>query len=353
MSTLLEDSDPGSKVEGDSVTTGARCGASMIAKVKDGPSRGRLVDRIDRQSGKRVELHSGSAATSVLDETVDLDVVSCSMMEDAQRILATQSDNIKGEWIDDSSEEELEATLLANSQTEPIEKDFLGIHHQALGETLAEYRDAIQAWVAKAYPQEGVAIRDNVGKEMFLDGLRDRRLAAQVRLKECNTLVDAYWRAVKFRTDRMEGEPVPLVTIDGASKQAERELKARRRQSGEWLKTYYDDIQFLTVSAYPGQRGSARSRAGMDAFLTGLHDAEIFRLVRSTEPSTLAEVFHRTQEVELCRSVKDKAEEQLLEIERQRSLQHFLTKGKGAMSETEGTDDGMSARTKRFADTPQ
>src|SRR6266516_7653580 len=79
MSTSLEDGDPGSKVEGNSVTTGARCGASVIAKVKDAPSRGRLVDRMDRQSGKRIELHSGSAATSVLDETVDLDVVSCSL----------------------------------------------------------------------------------------------------------------------------------------------------------------------------------------------------------------------------------------------------------------------------------
>src|SRR6266516_5092046 len=353
MSTSLEDGDPGSKVEGNSVTTGARCGASVIAKVKDVPSRSCFVDRMDRQSGKRVELHSGSVAPSVSDETVDLYVVSCSMMEDAQRIPATQSNNIKGEWIDDSSEEELEATLLENSQTEPIEEDFLGIHHQMLGETLAEYLDAIQTWVVKAYPQEGVVIRDNVGKEMFLDGLRDQRLAAQVRLNSCNTLVDAYWHAVKFRTDRMKGEPVPLVTIDGASKQAERELKARRRQSGELLKTYYEDIQFLTMSAYPGQKGSARSLAGMDAFLTGLGDAELSRLVRSTGPHTLAEVFHRAQEVELCRSVKDKAEEQLLEIERQRSLQHFLTKGKGAMSETEGTDDGMSARTKRFADTPQ
>src|SRR6266516_6916431 len=225
MSTLLEDSDPGSKVEGSSVTTGARCGASVIAKVKDGPSRGRLVVRMDRQSGKRVELHSGSAATSVLDETVDLDVVSCSMMEDAQRIPATQRDNIKGEWSDDSSEEELEANLLANSQTEHVEEDFCSIHHQALGETLAEYRDAIQIWVVKAYSQEGVAIRDNVGKEMFLDGLRDRRLAAQVRLNPCNTLVDAYWRAVKFRMDRMKGEPVPLVTIDEASKQPKENSK--------------------------------------------------------------------------------------------------------------------------------
>src|SRR6266516_47971 len=103
MSTSLEDGDPGSKVEGNSVTTGARCGASVIAKVKDGPSRGRLVDRMDRQSGKRVELHSGSAATAVLDETGDLDVVSCSIpvpppegrrKRKARKRKANQPDNV-------------------------------------------------------------------------------------------------------------------------------------------------------------------------------------------------------------------------------------------------------------------
>src|SRR6266516_1813277 len=161
--------------------------------------------------------------TSTLDETVDLGVISCSMVEDAQVVPATQSqrENIKGEWAEESSDEEWEASLLVNTSNEPPDVDFVGIHHQRLGETLAEYQDAIQTWTTGAYPQGTAVSREEVSREMFLDGLRDRWLAAQVRLKECGTLAEAYQRAAKFRLDRMKGELVPLVPIDGASKQAE------------------------------------------------------------------------------------------------------------------------------------
>src|SRR6266516_1511255 len=152
----------------------------------------------------------------------------------------------------------------------------------------------------------------------------------------------------------MRGELVPLVPIDGASKQAERELMARRRHSGEPLKEYYEDIQFLMMAAYPGQRGSVRSLAGLDAFITGLRDSELSREVKSTAPSTLAEAYRRTIEIEREKSIRDMEEGRShAESRRQRSLQHFLGKGKKKAPGAEELDDEMSARTRalRFADT--
>src|SRR6266516_7574824 len=80
MSTSLEDGDPGSKVEGNSVTTGARCGASVIAKVKDGTSRGRLDDQKIRQLRRLAELRQWKAIQMdpELSVTRHQKVVSCS-----------------------------------------------------------------------------------------------------------------------------------------------------------------------------------------------------------------------------------------------------------------------------------
>src|SRR6266516_4860870 len=78
MSTSLEDGDPGSKVEGNSVTTGARCGASVIAKVKDGTSRGRLDDQKIRQLRRLAELRQWKAMDPELSVTRHQTVISCS-----------------------------------------------------------------------------------------------------------------------------------------------------------------------------------------------------------------------------------------------------------------------------------
>src|SRR6266516_2990857 len=101
--------------------------------------------------GKELELKLDSKEATILDETQDLNVVSCSSPEEGES------------WLEQ---------VRTMSQIEPS----LEARCQETGESLESFHDGMQCWMMIAYPgplRRGVR-RDQLGKDAFLDGLIDK-----------------------------------------------------------------------------------------------------------------------------------------------------------------------------------
>src|SRR6266516_2061568 len=162
----------GMGVKGQSATTGARCGAVQQKEVKKGS---RLVSRMQEQAGKDLQLKIESKEATILDETQDLGVVSCSSPEEGES------------WLEQ---------VRTMSQVEPS----LEARYQETGESLLSFYDAMQCWMKIAYPgplRRGVG-RDQLGRDAFLDGLIDKELAKEVRHTKPGDLKEAYQQATKM-----------------------------------------------------------------------------------------------------------------------------------------------------------
>src|SRR6266516_5953215 len=114
----------GMGVKGQSATTGAQCGAVQQKEVKKGS---RLVSRMQEQAGKEMELKMESKEATILDETQDFSVVSCSSPEEGES------------WLEQ---------VRTMSQVEPS----LEARCQETGESLKSFHDAMQCWTMIAYP---------------------------------------------------------------------------------------------------------------------------------------------------------------------------------------------------------
>ena len=228
-----------------------------------------------------------------------------------------------------------------------------GIRNQQLTESLKDYATEIQRIVQENHSDSPDIERDVIGREWFLDGLKDQNMANCIRLRAAKTLQDAYQEARQIRAEWVAGAPVGIVTIDGASRQAERELNGRYRQEGEPLQEYYDDLQFLLISAYPGQKGHARTRVGLESFLDGLRNDDLSFRVRRTGPSTMTEAYQTAVMVEGRRAAAHPATSAALgdtedlsmtmkdSSESNRPEEHGVNSSKETRAEGEGSPTGQ------------
>src|SRR6266516_647759 len=154
-----------------SPTTGARCGAVQYKEVdsttENGGKKSRLVVRMENQAGKSVGLFSGDITVSVLDETEDLGVVSCSSPEEGDS------------WLEkEAAAQQSDLTLEARCQED--------------GESLKDYYDAMRGWSMIATPKVVGISRGEQGGDAFLSGLKDGVLAEAIRREAPKNLIDAY-----------------------------------------------------------------------------------------------------------------------------------------------------------------
>ena len=90
---------------------------------------------------------------------------------------------------------------------------------------------------------------------------------------------------------------------DGCENQYESQLKTRRRQKGETLRSLYQDINRLVLQAYPGQSGRIRDKLAVDAFITSLNDPELELSVRNGCSDTLRQSFRSAMMFESNRTL--------------------------------------------------
>jgi hypothetical protein len=67
------------------------------------------------------------------------------------------------------------------------------------------------------------------------------------------------------------------------------ELKSRRRQPNESLRTLYQDIQKLFMLAYPGPKSDLKEEVAIEAFIDSLDDFDLERRVKDRFPKTLSD----------------------------------------------------------------
>src|SRR6266516_7353192 len=122
---------------------------------------------MENKAGKSVGLFSGDITVSVLDETEDLGVVSCSSPEEGDSWLAKEA-----------AAQRSDLTLEARCQED--------------GESLRDYYDAMRGWSMIATPKVVGMSRGEQGRDAFLSGLKDGVLAEAVRRGAPKNLIDAY-----------------------------------------------------------------------------------------------------------------------------------------------------------------
>ena len=95
----------------------------------------------------------------------------------------------------------------------------------------------------------------------------------------------------------------------GHEAQFESQLRVRRRQKGESLRSLYQDISRLTLQAYPDSRGKLRDKLSVEAFIVGLSDNELALQVRNTCPIDLQAAYRTALMIESNRLLVGQAEE--------------------------------------------
>ena len=95
----------------------------------------------------------------------------------------------------------------------------------------------------------------------------------------------------------------------GHEAQFESQLKVRRRQKGESLRSLYQDINRLTLQAYPDSKGKLREKLAVEAFIVGLNNSELALQVRNMSPVDLQGAYRMALMLESNRSLVERAEE--------------------------------------------
>src|SRR6267154_6022186 len=89
--------------------------------------------------------------------------------------------------------------------------------------------------------------------------------------------------------------------VEGHTTQFRTMLKSRRRQTGESLRTLYQDICRLVMLAYPGPQNDLRDLLAVEAFTDSLDDVELQVSVKDKFPKNLAEAFQAALRLEANR----------------------------------------------------
>ena len=95
----------------------------------------------------------------------------------------------------------------------------------------------------------------------------------------------------------------------GHEAQFESQLKVRRRLKGESLRSLYQDINRLTLQAYPDSKGRLREKLAIEAFIVGLNNSELALQVRNLCPVDLQEAYRKALMLESNRSLVERSEE--------------------------------------------
>ena len=116
-----------------------------------------------------------------------------------------------------------------------------------------------------------------------------------------------------------DGEPVSYRELwadlqqnfgtSGHEAQFESQLKVRRRQKGESLRSLYQDINRLTLQAYPDSKGKLREKLAVEAFIVGLNNSELALQVRNMSPVDLQGAYRMALMLESNRSLVERSEE--------------------------------------------
>ena len=95
----------------------------------------------------------------------------------------------------------------------------------------------------------------------------------------------------------------------GHEAQFESQLKVCRRQKGESLRSLYQDINRLTLQAYPDSKGKLREKLAIEAFIVGLNNSELALQVRNMSPVDLQGAYRMALMLESNRSLVERADE--------------------------------------------
>ena len=116
-----------------------------------------------------------------------------------------------------------------------------------------------------------------------------------------------------------DGEPVTCQELwadlqqnfgtSGHEAQFKSQLKVRRRQKGESLRSLYQDINRLTLQAYPDSRGKLREKLAVEAFIVGLNNSELGFQVRNMSLADLQGAYRMALMLESNRSLVERADE--------------------------------------------
>src|SRR6267154_466380 len=89
--------------------------------------------------------------------------------------------------------------------------------------------------------------------------------------------------------------------VEGHTAQFRTMLKSRRRQTGESLRTLYQDICRLVMLAYPGPQNDLRDLLAVEAVVDSLDDEELEVSVKDKFSQNLAEAFQAALRLEANR----------------------------------------------------
>ena len=100
---------------------------------------------------------------------------------------------------------------------------------------------------------------------------------------------------------RLREELQKCFGLEGHTGQFRNQLKMKRRQKGESLRTLYQDVSHLLLLAFPGPQSELRDHLSVEAFIDSLNDYELKRSVKDRFPKTLAGAFQIALDLEANR----------------------------------------------------
>src|SRR6267154_2596096 len=95
----------------------------------------------------------------------------------------------------------------------------------------------------------------------------------------------------------------------GLEAQFEGQLRTRRRQKGESLRTVYQDIHRLILQAYPDSKGKLRDKLALEAFIDSLNDSDLALKVRNLCPTDLPAAYRIALMLESNQMIVSRLEE--------------------------------------------